>query len=579
VRSRLWRSHIVTGSDDFFLAEVRDGTATDSIAPADQRLGDQLVPLLLEAIKSESSADIVSAATIALAKARRGCRAVGVHADVAIAPLLVHGNQEIAETAAVALGMLGRDTNVQLLELLLAGDTTTLRSKHGLDFQQRVPPRTRAFAAYGLGICGRDVGDFYQQLVLARALHTALQRELGQRGSDEVAAACVLSLGLLSLPTSASDVAVEPEQPDLLTSREGELRYLLSLFQNPRTASIVLAQVPLSIARVAATLPPAAPIRIACAKRLLGLVTSRATREDIRRSAVLGAAQLAGTSEELDAATYTALADVVRNDADVQARCFALVSLGEASGLGSIPGNRDLAQAVLLETLSKGQLETRSWAALGLGLQQRLRRDANAPTSDSVAGILRSALAESHSPSTTGALAIAIGLADDRGAIDVVHAKLTGESDPKAKGHLCVALGMLDARKCGELIATIAVGARYQTELLTNAATGLGLLCDSSGINTLIDLLQTSNSLATQAGLATALGRLGDARALDPLFGIVRDHARPELLRAFALVALGGIADDRELPWNERLARDINYRAAPPTLTSPADARGVLDIL
>jgi hypothetical protein len=50
-------------------------------------------------------------------------------------------------------------------------------------------------------------------------------------------------------------------------------------------------------------------------------------------------------------------------------------------------------------------------------------------------------------------------------------------------------------------------------------------------------------------------------------------------VRAVAHVALGGISEDRLFPWNEPLSRGIQYRAGRPTLTSPADARDVLDIL
>lgn len=50
-----------------------------------------------------------------------------------------------------------------------------------------------------------------------------------------------------------------------------------------------------------------------------------------------------------------------------------------------------------------------------------------------------------------------------------------------------------------------------------------------------------------------------------------------ELSRAFAAVALGGVADKEDLPWNSKLSCNINYRAAVETLTDKS--AGILDIL
>ena len=47
--------------------------------------------------------------------------------------------------------------------------------------------------------------------------------------------------------------------------------------------------------------------------------------------------------------------------------------------------------------------------------------------------------------------------------------------------------------------------------------------------------------------------------------------------RAFAAVALGGIADKEDLPWNSKIGSNTNYRAAVETLTNRQT--GVLDIL
>ena len=54
-------------------------------------------------------------------------------------------------------------------------------------------------------------------------------------------------------------------------------------------------------------------------------------------------------------------------------------------------------------------------------------------------------------------------------------------------------------------------------------------------------------------------------------------RSTPKLLRAFAIVSLGLIADDKELPWNTAIAMGINYQALTETMSNGAS--GVLDIL
>ena len=60
------------------------------------------------------------------------------------------------------------------------------------------------------------------------------------------------------------------------------------------------------------------------------------------------------------------------------------------------------------------------------------------------------------------------------------------------------------------------------------------------------------------------------------MFRLFNDDLTP-LSRAFAAVALGGVADKESLPWRTKLSRDMNYRAAVETLTQ--SGTGVLDIL
>ena len=82
-----------------------------------------------------------------------------------------------------------------------------------------------------------------------------------------------------------------------------------------------------------------------------------------------------------------------------------------------------------------------------------------------------------------------------------------------------------------------------------------------------------------QAALASALGFIGDARAVEPLAEMLaREEGITDSARGFAAVALGLVADKELLPWNAKIAVGIHYRANTTTLTGESGT-GVLDIL
>ena len=105
----------------------------------------------------------------------------------------------------------------------------------------------------------------------------------------------------------------------------------------------------------------------------------------------------------------------------------------------------------------------------------------------------------------------------------------------------------------------------------------LGKLGDK-GVTELLQnmMVEGDQTLAKMSAIASALGYIGDYRTIRPLNDMLFDGNLPDLTRAFAAVALGGVADKEPLPWNSKIGVDINYRAATETLTS--GSTGVLDI-
>jgi hypothetical protein len=92
-------------------------------------------------------------------------------------------------------------------------------------------------------------------------------------------------------------------------------------------------------------------------------------------------------------------------------------------------------------------------------------------------------------------------------------------------------------------------------------------------------MLESAQGLSAQSAIATALGYVGDARAVDPLLVLAREQTRSSGARAFAVVALGLICDRQMLPWNACVAADANYWVPPASLFDPTTGLGLIDIL
>jgi HEAT repeat protein len=149
--------------------------------------------------------------------------------------------------------------------------------------------------------------------------------------------------------------------------------------------------------------------------------------------------------------------------------------------------------------------------------------------------------------------------------------------DDELAGYCCLALGLMGYEPAKTKIRELADKSLRRPQRLQQAVIALGLLGDEGAALHLVGLLQQRHSLAVYASVATALGCTGDRAAIDPLLDCLFDrNDRQATAKAFAVVALGMIADQEPLPWNSHIARHLNYRANTETLTG--HAAGVLDI-
>jgi hypothetical protein len=575
----------LSGGGDFLGQGSNAGFA---LVPTPARIRGEVVPALVRVLKGEGNPDLLSSALIALARVcddleEDDRRDAAGH----IRPFLRDGSRELAEAATLALGILGHEPSAPLLAALARDDSFARSILH----KSEVPARTRAFAAYALGLLA---GESRREDVRRYAIHELARILESDRDSPQgdLAAACILAFGLVPLePAAGADDSSGDAPPS--AGRAAQIAFLTEILADRRRSDFARAQVPLSIARLAAA--PAAPaaaageadarlaeLRRASAKLLLDrLAPMRREPNGVVQSSVVGLGLLVDDDDDsFDVEARRTLRTIDSDQRDRGARRFARIALARSaarSGSGPADGTADVRRFLLAE-LAKGSSDERAWAALALGVLERGRIDAGELPERSVAAALRAALGSAKAPDEVGSCAIALGLLRDPDAEGELLARLRDVRDDEARGQVALALGMIGARATTAELQRLVDGSAYRPLTLREAASGLALLGDKSTLPRLLAQLKDSRSLASQAALAQAIGLVGDARGFADLAELIADESISAGARAFAVVALGLSADLDPLPWSVPLALHGNHLTAPVTLYDDLGL-GVLNLL
>ncbi|MEM8711353.1 MAG: HEAT repeat domain-containing protein [Planctomycetota bacterium] len=552
-----------------------------------------VLPALLQVLQGERSDDMISAALVAVA--RIGAGDSGRHRAGILAGIRMHlsaPSQELSETAVLALGIYGDDGGLAMLMDVLGA------TKKGAALLGRgsVPTRTRAFAAFALGAMADDVGAADAAAVetqqrIALALLHCLE---GRNTRPDVPTAAVLALGLSKLPER---LQLPPKEllrlpfVESVMSREALVRELLvrarATIQRGANASIQERSFRyVAIARLAAA--SGAKLRGEVLEHLIKYV-DLAKSQSIERSAAvvaLGEIANAGTGKQ-DRRAVKALMDAVRSGQPIERR-FASIALAKVT---SRPGSDDDplrsardGRSSLEKMLARGGASERPWGALALGVQgyglAKARHASSTVASSAVAESLR------RNGNAANIEAYGLGLALMYAAPEVSqpsqgHRRTTlaafqRTKDPDARGHLALSLGMLGVQEARSDLRAALSNAKFQPMLLWSAAVGLGLLQDDEITPVLVEYLKTARAHSSRAAIAAALGAVGDARAARPLVDLALDSARPDGTRAFAVVGLGILCEERTLPWRNPKVLAAPYAAR--TSTLKGDSLGLLDL-
>lgn len=587
LRASIHSDVIATGSDDFFLGRGETEKAKNTLRPSESQIRDIVVPALKKALEKERGNDILTGSLIALAKIGDKTGESGESEfEGIIKNFLKDSNQEVSETAAVALGILANEASVQPLVELMNDDPAARRFLS----KSEVPIRTRAFAAYGLGLVGSRTPDNSVRQTIAEHLVNIL--EAPEFSTYDVKVAAITALGLTPIDSNPELVATEEEAKSNrahVISREAQLDFLMEYFDEKNQRSnestrhwFVRAHAPAAIARLMAdhlTDPAFKPQREkAIGLMIKGIDKNSKLQNELQQSCVLALGQLGTpTDEKLDKQIFDELKRNVKSGQQ-QSRRFALISLGQIGGRVVEGGDSDKYRGELLKTMSKGSTTMRPWGALGLGVMGRALIENN-QTADSVTSTaLRAATNKEKAPSQAGAYMISMGLRVDVEGAEMLRKKLDYFSVDETRGHAAVALGLMNDRASVEKISEVVLNSAYRPELLKQAAIALGLLGDKKLVPALIDMLSNATGLATQAAISSALGAIGDNRSIDPLVEMLADQQITQTARGFAAVALGIVCDKEPFPWNSKIGVNTNYRANTLTLTGESGT-GILDLL
>ena len=550
----------ITGSDDFYLGARRGSRTRDVLQPTEVDRVEKVVPALAKLIERDRNRDVQSACLVALGKTGRDGRDSGgalIDLEELLSARVRSDNQEVRETAVLALGIAGSRDAFEVLRDLFE-DTSAGRK---LVDRAEVRERTRAYAAYGLGLLARRVGD----PKLAQQVHDALWRALLDDDYDDrdLKVAAVSAIGVLRRDvTKSADKRLAWEAAENLLSWFGrDLGATEESFQ---------AHAPIAIARLLGRGSSRIHRRV---KEVFtaNLLAKKRRGAPILQSCAIALGMLALPAEErADETEFSeALRTYFARGKDRTAQQLALIALGRVGGAAN--------RAHLLRLYGRAVADLKPWVAIALGLQAKPKAVAGRP--DVFVGEML--LAEIEAAATTelrSALAVALGLTGLRDAAPTMLRLLREhEGDVWSAGYLAIGLGLLQDVKAAATLGEIMARSTRRPFLLQQCAVALGLLGDRQASDQLLGLLEESESVAVLAAVAGAIARIGDRRAIDRLVTLTADHSLTKLGRAFVAAALGGVADKDTMPWNVPLSVDVNYATGIDTMSN--GATGVLDIL
>ena len=495
-----------------------------------------------------------------------------------IRPFLADANPNVAEAAILALGVVGHFTAAAPLVELLE-DTEVGRRLIG---RGEVPYRSRAFAAYALGLTGARTSNEDVRRYAVHNLAAAVRDDQGRW--KDLGVACVLGIGMIPLTDRNEDPAESDGTLPPSASRVGQLRFLQGLFENTFEDKLTRAHAADAVGRLFTSLsaPRREHLKPWIAAPFLAAIGrgGEGTRETLE-SAVVALGSIGDDDEDpTDRAIRKALIRLEDLHRDREARNLALLSLARTAarpGIGESPGGGlATVQRQLRTQFTHGQTAVRPWAVLSMGVLARGLAVRGIDPPSGFAEVMRAALLSTDSPGESGAYCIAAGLLGDPRTADHIRRHLVKTKNDAVRIYAAMGLALLPAPASAEDIDKLLVEASHRPALVESLAVAKALLDDREAVHEIAEHLANAQSLDGKKAFLYALGRIGDVRAIDPLATMVARPTVPAEVRAAAITALGMVVEPEILPWPSIVATGVNVFAPTETLLS-GEETGILD--
>ena len=514
---RLWETWWGLNREEFLPSRgvMPDGSvitgyeSRENRAPNRGDVESTILPLLRDILKDEKSQEVRDAAALALGR-------VGGLGEVPILNSLTDDRQgAVREAAILGLGLVEQKDAEEKLALIARDPERLLRE--------------RGLAIMALGLSGGEVAE----ALLLKDLGTNKSDEFYRRARnghfEPLRALAAMLTKKHDLASSTSSGLPHPHLGHLITALRADAA--------PDELFLPVAYAALSKSRD----PAAGPLV------LQGLKHRKAT---VRAGAAIAAGRV---FQRPDPATLKRLAQAVSEESDLLARRLLLISLGRMGGEGS----RDF----LLRHLRMADRQEVGFIYLALSLT---RDTAVIPT-------LRAGLTSAREASLRSAAALSLAVIGDKESLPALIALLDEDRNPTVRAYTAEALTILgDVRAIPALEKLLK--SQKSEDVVAACAQGLGLLGARDSVATLLIALRESKSLPERGAIAYGLGRMGDRGVIEPLVQLTRDKAVPDLVRAFAVVALGIVGERSPgLPPFSRTTIDSHYGVVIETLVELQD--------
>lgn len=270
--------------------------------------------------------------------------------------------------------------------------------------------------------------------------------------------------------------------------------------------------------------------------RLTGMLR-RESDAMLRRSAAIAVGRIA---TEQDQESVDALFSALTDDKDPVTRHFASIALAQL--------DKGKVRARLRARFPRSDLMDRPFVALALGIC----RDRTS------AEMLRKAVESSNDESERSALCLALALMGDKEAVPLLTANVERRGRPWLQSYSAIGLGLLDSQESIPLLSK-KLDDSNESRIRMNLGVALGLLKAPEAEKYFRTTLKGDGSIYERSSAAMSLAVLRVNAAMPDMVDLYRDPKEKDMVRAFAIVALGVLAEPAKVPKLARIAIDHNY--------------------